>query len=94
MSETTFTFRVDEELKSAFTAAAKAHDRTGAQLLRAFMRDYLRAREEAAGYDAWFRRKVEAGSAAARAGRITPSEAVEAYFAERRAVSRRRASEE
>lgn len=94
MSETTFTFRLDEELKAAFTTAAKAHDRTGAQLLRAFMRDYLRTQEEAAGYDAWFRRKVEVGLAAARAGRVTPSEEVEAYFAERRAVSRRRAKEE
>ncbi|EAR22777.1 hypothetical protein [Nitrococcus mobilis] len=52
MAETTFTFCVEEELKSAFTTAAKAHDRTGAQLLRAFMRDYLRAQEAAAGYDA------------------------------------------
>lgn len=94
MPETTFTFRVEEELKAAFTAAAKAHDRTGAQLLREFMRDYLRAQEEAAGYAAWFRRKVEAGIAAARAGQVTPSEEVEAYFAERRAISRRRASEE
>lgn len=35
MREATFTFRVDEALKSEFTTAAKASDRTGAQLLRA-----------------------------------------------------------
>ena len=35
----TFTFRVDENLKSQFTSAAKAKDRSGAQLLRDFMRD-------------------------------------------------------
>ena len=30
MSEATFTFRVDESLKTAFATAAKARDRTGA----------------------------------------------------------------
>ena len=39
MSEATFTFRVDQTLKNAFSTAAKAHDRTGAQLLRDFMRE-------------------------------------------------------
>jgi len=55
MPETTFTFRVDEALKSAFTDAAKAHDRPGSQLLRDFMREYV----EKAEYDAWFREEVE-----------------------------------
>ncbi|HET7570078.1 MAG TPA: hypothetical protein VFK96_05775 [Gammaproteobacteria bacterium] len=40
--ETTFTFRVDDELKAAFTRAAAAHDRSGSQLLRDFMRAYIR----------------------------------------------------
>jgi predicted transcriptional regulator len=57
MAETTFTFRVDEALKTAFTEAAKAHDRPGSQLLRAFMRDYI----EKAQHDAWFRTEVEHG---------------------------------
>jgi predicted transcriptional regulator len=57
MPETTFTFRVDEDLKSAFTDAAKAHDRPGSQLLRDFMREYV----EKAEYDAWFRAEVEQG---------------------------------
>jgi predicted transcriptional regulator len=55
MPETTFTFRVDEALKSAFTDAAKAHDRPGSQLLRDFMREYV----EKAEYDTWFRAEVE-----------------------------------
>ena len=42
MSEATFTFRVDESLKEQFTTAAKGRDRTGAQLLRDFMRDFVR----------------------------------------------------
>ena len=33
MSEATFTFRVDENLKVQFTTAANGRDRTGAQLL-------------------------------------------------------------
>jgi predicted transcriptional regulator len=57
MGETTFTFRVDDQLKEAFTKAARANDRPGSQLLRDFMRDYV----ERAEYDAWFRAEVEAG---------------------------------
>ena len=42
MSEATFTFRVEESLNSAFATAAKAQDRSSAQLLRDFMRDFVR----------------------------------------------------
>ncbi len=42
MTEATFTFRVDESLKAEFAAAAKARDRSGAQLLRDFMRDFVK----------------------------------------------------
>jgi len=55
MPETTFTFRVDQKLKKAFTEAARANDRPGSQLLRDFMRDYV----ERAEHDAWFRSEVE-----------------------------------
>ena len=55
MPDTTFTFRVDQELKNAFTEAARAIDRPGSQLLRDFMRDYV----ERAKHDVWFRAEVE-----------------------------------
>jgi predicted transcriptional regulator len=55
MPETTFTFRVDQELKKAFMETARANDRPGSQLLRDFMRDYV----ERAAHDAWFRAEVE-----------------------------------
>jgi predicted transcriptional regulator len=55
MPETTFTFRVDQELKRAFTEAGRANDRPGSQLLRDFMRHYV----ERAEHDAWFRAEVE-----------------------------------
>ena len=57
MPETTFTFRVDEGLKAAFTDAARAQDRPGSQLLRDFMREYV----EKAEHDAWFRAEVTQG---------------------------------
>ncbi len=38
MAEETFTFRVDGDLKHAFTAIARKNDRNGSLLLREFMR--------------------------------------------------------
>ena len=55
MNEATFTFRVDETLKNQFATAAKSRDRTSAQLMRDFMRDFVRQQQEAAAHDAWFR---------------------------------------
>jgi len=52
MAESTVVVRVDDELKTAFVEAAKAADRTTSQLLRDFMRDFVRSQSEAAEYDA------------------------------------------
>ena len=90
MSEATFTFRVDDDLKKQFTLAAKERDRTGAQLLREFMREFVRQQQDAAAHDAWFRHQVQAGLDSANAGRLTPDDQVEARFAARRAATRRR----
>jgi predicted transcriptional regulator len=90
MAEATFTFRVDDELKARFTKAAKAHDRTGAQLLREYMREYVQHRQKEPGYDAWFKRQVEAARESANAGRLIAAEDVEAEFTARRAKTRRR----
>lgn len=59
MSDTTFTFRVDEDLKAEFANAAKAHDRTGAQLLRDFMRSYVAQQKEVKQYGAGLVKKVK-----------------------------------
>lgn len=83
MTETTFTFRVEDELKEAFAIAAKAQDRTAAQLIRDYMRDYIRQQAEKADYDAWFRAQVQAALDDPRPG--IPAEEVEAEFAARRA---------
>jgi len=90
MSDATFTFRVDETLKNEFASVAKAHDRTGAQLLRDFMRDYVQSQQGAADYDAWLRAKVEQSRASADAGHLVPAADVEARFAAKRALTRRR----
>ena len=90
MSEATFTFRVDESLKDEFSSAAKARDRTGAQLLRDFMRDFVKQQQEAAEHDAWFRRQVQVGLDSANAGRLVAAEDVEADFATRREETRRK----
>lgn len=90
MSEATFTFRVDEALKEDFATAAKSRDRTGAQLLRDFMRDFVRQQQEAAAHDAWFRREVQLGIDSAHAGRLVPADEVEAEFTARRAETRRK----
>ena len=94
MGEATFTFRVDGELKSEFAEAAKAHDRTGAQLLRDFMRDYVRHRQEAAAHDAWFRREVQLGLDSANAGRLLSHDEVESDAAAWREEVRRKMSGE
>ncbi len=61
MAKTTLTFRVDDDLKSAFAETAKAQDRTAAQLLRVLMRDTVQRKQEAREHDAWFRSEVEQG---------------------------------
>ncbi len=89
MNESTITFRVEESLKNEFAVAAKSRDRTGAQLLRDFMRDFVRQQQEAAEHDAWFRQQVQVGLDSANAGRLVPSDEVEQKFAARRAATRR-----
>jgi predicted transcriptional regulator len=90
MSEATFTFRVEEALKNEFSKAAKMRDRSGAQLLRDFMRDYVQQQLHAADHDTWFREQVRLGLDSASAGRLVPAADVEAHFAARRAATRRK----
>ena len=81
MTQGTFTFRVDEHLKGEFTQLAKAQDRSGAQLLRTFMRDYIESQKAIQEHDRWFRDQVHVGLAAAEAGELLSAEEVEAEAA-------------
>ena len=69
--------------------AAKSRDRTGAQLLRDFMRDFVKQQQEATEHDAWFRREVQIGLDAANAGDVVSAEEGEAQAVARRADTRR-----
>ncbi len=46
--ESSFNLRIDPALKAAFTAATEAEDRPAAQVIRDFMRSYVKARERRA----------------------------------------------
>ncbi len=70
MSNATFTLRVDSALKDAFTKIAKLQDRTGAQLVREFMRDVVKNANQQQEYDAWFAEQVAVGRADVAQGRI------------------------
>ena len=90
MSDSTFTFRVEETLKEQFAMAAKGRDRSGAQLLRDFMREFVQQQLMVADHEQWFRQQVQAGMDSANAGNLIPSADVEAKFATRRAITRRK----
>ena len=90
MSDSTFTFRVDDALKHQFTQAAKSRDRSGAQLIRDFMREFVQQQQEDTNYDDWFRRQVQEGLASANSGNLVSATETEAKFAAKRAATRRR----
>jgi antitoxin component of MazEF toxin-antitoxin module len=46
--ETSFNLRIDPNLKAAFTAATEAEDKPAAQVVRDFMRAYVKVRERRA----------------------------------------------
>ena len=77
MTQATFTFRVEEDLKEDFATIAKSMDRTGAQLLRDYMRDIVKKQEDAKAHDAWFRDQVQVGLDSANAGDVVSAEEVD-----------------
>jgi predicted transcriptional regulator len=88
--EAASTFRVEEELKAAFSEAAKSQDQTGAQLLRSFMRDYVKRQQDDADYESWFLEKVRPGLDSANAGKLVFNADVEGEFSARREASRQK----
>lgn len=59
MGEATFTFRVDGKLKDKFAKAAKRSDHNAAQMLRQFMRDFVREQERIEAEEAWIDREMD-----------------------------------
>ena len=93
LAQSTFTFRVDDDLKTAFADAAKAQDRTAAQLLRVLMREAVQRQQEGREHDAWFRAEVEQGLREADdpAVRRIPHETVRSNWRRQRAELVKRA---
>jgi predicted transcriptional regulator len=57
--ESVFTVKLETELRDAFMAEAAATHRPASQIVREFMRDFVRLRQEARQHDTWFREKVQ-----------------------------------
>ena len=83
--EAVFTMKLEPELRAEFMAEAEAAHRPASQVLRELMREFVQRQREAREYDAFLRRKVNAGRASMEAGRERSNEEVEAEFAARRA---------
>ena len=94
MADSTFTFRVDEELKAAFAEIAAAQEHTAAQLLRVLMRDAVQRWRESQEHDTWFRNEVEQGVREADDPAVDriPHERVLSSWRQQRAELERRAA--
>jgi predicted transcriptional regulator len=56
-----FTVKLESELRDAFMAEAEAVDRPASQIVREFMRDFVRRQRDARAHDAWMRAEIEQG---------------------------------
>ncbi len=77
--EAVFTMKLEPELRDAFMAAAKAADRPASQIVREFMRDFVR---QDRAYVAFLQRKVDQARADIAAGHLESHEAVVAEMDE------------
>lgn len=73
--EAVFTMKLERELRDAFMAAAKREDRPASQIVREFMRDYVRSDHD---YLEFLRRKIEKSHEDIEAERVFPAAEVEA----------------
>lgn len=94
MAESTFTFRVDEELKAAFAEVAANQERTAAQLLRVLMKDAVQHDRELREHDRWFRGEIEHAATEADdpATARLAHESVRSSWQQQRAAIERRAT--
>jgi predicted transcriptional regulator len=87
--EAVFTVKLETELRDAFLAEAEAVHQPASQLVRQFMRDFIRTQQEAREHDAWFRAEVQKALDDPRPA--IPHEDVTRRFARRRAAAMRKA---
>ncbi len=79
-----FSMKLEAELHEAFMAEAEAAHRPASQIVRDFMRDFIKRRREAQEYEDYLRQKVAAARKSVDAGVGRSHEDVEADFAARR----------
>ncbi len=93
--EAVFSLKLEPELRADFMAEAEAADRPASQVVREFMRDYVRQQRAARAHDAWFRAEVERGLVELEDpnAELVPNEQVEAEWRERRAEMVKRVGE-
>jgi predicted transcriptional regulator len=65
MKEAVFTLKLEAELRDAFMAEAEASHRPASQIVRDFMRDFVRTQKEKRDYEAWELADIERGLAEA-----------------------------
>jgi len=88
MPETTFTLRLDTNLKANFNQAAQALDRKPSQLLRDFMRQFIEQPASLPAYDAWLTARIQAAVNDPRPA--VPAAAAEARFKRIKAAAKRK----
>ena len=59
MKEAVFTLKLEADLRDAFMAEAEATHRPASQIVREFMRDFIKARQEERDYDVWLDAELE-----------------------------------
>jgi len=88
MTDSTLTFRVDDDLKNAFAEVAKGQDRSAAQLLRDFMRSTVQEARDRQLHDAWFHQQVALGRHAVAEGFVETASTTEDHFRRLREAAR------
>ena len=93
--EAVFSLKLEPELRADFMAEAEAADRPASQVVREFMRDYVRQQRAARAHEEWFRAEVERGLAELEDpnAELVSNDRVEAEWRERRAEMVKRAGE-
>jgi predicted transcriptional regulator len=93
--EALFTLKLEPELREQFMAEAAASDRPASQIVRDFMRDFVRQQREVREHDAWFRAEIEQGLREADDPAVTriPHEEIASNWHRQRAATLKRANE-
>ena len=93
--EAVFTLKLEPELREQFMAEAEAAHRPASQIVREFMREFIKQQRAAREHDVWFRAEVERGMREANDPNVKriPHEEVSAKWRRQRTKLVKRAGE-